>query len=257
MKANTRIAAACMFICLGMCATGAARAQEPAATGSQNPSASGQSTSGQNTSGQNVSGESARGQNAGGSRPSEVRVALTEAAVANDASGREALAGRLRTATLKGTIEAPERNSRIVLENRSAFFYNYATGWATFYDEAGVRCGEGLWKLEALAPGEAAEVDTPGLRLTCAPATWRIVATNLITRTSDVAKPVDLQTSPPPAPETVAPETGTTPAATAPASVTQPLEININGRTLPLQLGRPVDITVGKERVLIVVTVAP
>lgn len=192
-----------------------------------------------------------------GARPSEQRVPLNEAAVAFDATGREALGGRLRTTQLAGTPEAPERNTRIVIENRSAFFYNYATGWATFYDASGVRCGEGLWKLEALAPGESAEVDTPGLRLTCAPASWRIVATNLLTRTSDVAKPLDLQTTPPPQADTPAPAS-TAPTTNAPAQqLTPPLEINVNGKTIPIQLGNPLEITVGKERIRIVVNVAP
>jgi hypothetical protein len=36
-----------------------------------------------------------------------------------------------------------------------------------------------------------------------------------------------------------------------------PLEINVNGKTIPLQLGNPLDIQVGKERVRIVVRPAP
>jgi hypothetical protein len=35
------------------------------------------------------------------------------------------------------------------------------------------------------------------------------------------------------------------------------LEVNINGKTLPLQLDNPVDIVVGKERVRLVVRRAP
>ncbi|HLM54838.1 MAG TPA: hypothetical protein VK422_01840, partial [Pyrinomonadaceae bacterium] len=107
-------------------------------------------------------------------RASEARVPLAQAATAFDVAGREALAGRLRTQALAGTPDAPVRNTRIVIENRSPVFFTYATGWATFYAEDGVRCGEGLWKLEALAPAEQAEVDTPGLRLTCTPSTWRV-----------------------------------------------------------------------------------
>jgi hypothetical protein len=200
----------------------------------------------------------------GGARQSETRVPLADVAVAFDAAGREALAGRLRTTQLVGTPEAPERNSRFVVENRSAFFYTYATGWATFYDAAGVRCGEGLWKLEALAPNESAEVNTPGLRVTCTPASWRIVATNLITRTSDAAKPADSQTAPPPPTEGAIPPTDPATPASSPEVITTsttplvlpPLEININGKTLPLQLSNPVEITVGKERVRIVVKLA-
>jgi hypothetical protein len=204
-------------------------------------------------------------------RPSEPRVPLAQAAVAYDVEGHEALSGRLRTQALAGTPDAPVRDTRVVVENRSQVFYNYVAGWATFYGEDGVRCGEGLWKLEALAPAEQAEVDTPGLRLTCTPSTWRIVATTLLTRTGDVAKPRE-QTAPPPA------ETGdkSSSAATQPsasgAGVTTgaanttgaagatgvpPLEINVNGKTIPIQLGNPLEIQVGKERVRIVVQPAP
>ncbi|MBC7930672.1 MAG: hypothetical protein H7Z38_08895, partial [Rubrivivax sp.] len=153
--------------------------------------------------------------------------------------------------------------TRLVVENRSPVFYNYVSGWATFYGADGVRCGEGQWKLEALAPSEQVEVDTPGLRLTCTPATWRVVAATLLTRTGDVAKPRQ-QTAPPPA------ETGDKPAAeqattgamgTAPnatsAATVPPLEINVNGKTIPIQLGNPLEIQVGKERVRIVVQPAP
>jgi hypothetical protein len=189
-------------------------------------------------------------------RPSEPRVPLTQPAVAFDISGRTALAGTLRTAQLAGTPDAPERNSRIVIENRTALFYNYISGWATFYGADGVRCGEGLWKLEALAPNESAEVETPGLRLTCTPSTWRIVATNLLTRSGDTAKPGQ----PVPAQTDVgapAAATTTTPETAAPARSAPALEINVNGRTIPIQLGNPLELTVGKERVRIVVQPVP
>ena len=199
-------------------------------------------------------------------RPSEPHVPLAQPAVAYDVAGNEALGGRLRTQALAGTPEAPARNTRLVVENRSPVFYNYVAGWATFYGEDGVRCGEGLWKLEALAPREQVEVDTPGLRLTCTPAAWRIVATTLLTRTGDVAKPRE-QTAPPPA-ETgtgqagaaATPESAAGAAATGgatPAAALPPLEINVNGKTIPLQLGNPLDVVVGKERVRIVVQQAP
>ena len=189
-------------------------------------------------------------------RPSEPRVPLAQAAVAYDVAGNEALGGRLRTQALAGTPEAPVRNTRLVVENRSPVFYNYVAGWATFYGEDGVRCGEGLWKLEAFAPREQVEVDTPGLRLTCTPATWRIVATTLLTRTGDVAKPRE-QTQPPPA-ETGTPSPAATPAEpAATTTAVPPLEINVNGKTIPIQLGNPLEITVGKERVRIVVQQAP
>ena len=202
-------------------------------------------------------------------RPSEPRVPLAQSAVAYDVEGHEALGGRLRTQSLAGTPDAPVRDTRVVIENRSPVFYNYVSGWATFYGADGVRCGEGLWKLEALAPNEQVEVDTPGLRLTCAPSTWRIVATTLLTRTGDVAKPRE-PTAPPPAETGQKATTETTTGAvstsatgattTTGASATTnvpPLEINVNGKTIPIQLGNPLDIQVGKERVRIVVQQAP
>jgi len=203
-------------------------------------------------------------------RPSEPRVALAQVAVAYDVEGHEALNGRLRTQSLAGTPDAPVRDTRVVVENRSPIFYNYVSGWATFYGADGVRCGEGLWKLEALAPSEQVEVDTPGLRLTCTPSTWRIVATTLLTRTGDVAKPRE-PTAPPPAETGQKTTTETTTTAAAPGASTTgatatngasatnvpPLEINVNGKTIPIQLGNPLEIQVGKERVRIVVQQAP
>ncbi len=191
-------------------------------------------------------------------RPSEQPVPLAQQAIALDINGRAALAGLLRTTQLTGTPDAPERNSRIVIENRSPLFYTYISGWATFYGADGVRCGEGLWKLEALAPNESAEVDTPGLRVTCAPSSWRIVATSLLTRAGDVAKPgqgVPAQAESSIPPPSVA--TTTTMETAAPAKAVPPLEINVNGKTIPLQLGNPLELTVGKERVRIVVQPVP
>lgn len=224
------------FLCLALCACGGAataRAQE-----AQPPQQTAAATS--------------------DVRPSEPHVPIEQAAVAYDVAGVEALGGRLRTQALAGTPEAPVRNTRIVVENRSPVFYNYVAGWATFYGEDGVRCGEGLWKLEAFAPREQVEVDTPGLRLTCTPATWRLVATTLLTRTGDVAKPRE-QTAPPPAePGSATPASAAPPAEPASAApAAPPLEINVNGKTIPIQLGNPLEIQVGKERVRIVVQQAP
>ena len=63
-----------------------------------------------------------------------------------------------RTTQLAGTQDAPVRNVLVVIENRSGFFYNYVSGYVTFYGSDGVRCGEGLWKADALAPGERMNV---------------------------------------------------------------------------------------------------
>lgn len=185
-------------------------------------------------------------------------VALTEQATAADVAGRIAIGGRLRTNTLTGTPDAPTRDVRFVVENRSQFLYNYVSGYATFYDAQNVRCGEGLWKLEALAPAESVEVDTPGLRLTCAPATWRLMALNLLTRTGDIAKPREPAS---PAASGTSSNALRSQQSAMPASntnvVAPRLEININGKTLPLQLGNPVEIVVGQERVNIVVNPVP
>jgi hypothetical protein len=194
-------------------------------------------------------------ESAAGTSPIQVRVALAESALVFDAGGREALAGSLLTQDIVGSPDAPVKNTRIVIKNRSPFIFNYVQGWATFYDERSVRCGEGLWKLEVLAPEELVEVDTPGLRLTCKPTTWRLVATTLLTRTIDVAKPSD--TSLPPPADSVSTAPRPSPDASPALSGVPPLEINVNGKTIPIQLGNPLEFVVGKERVRIVVQPAP
>src|SRR5213080_5625560 len=123
----------------------------------------------------------------------EQRSALTDAAVGFDVKGAPAIEGRLLTQALNGSDEFPVTNVKIAVKNVTPIFYTYVSGWVTFYDANATRCGEGLFKLDALAPQESAEVDTPGLRLRCAPSTWRVVATNLVTRTVDIAKPVETQ----------------------------------------------------------------
>src|SRR2546429_5616109 len=121
----------------------------------------------------------------------EQRSALTDAAVGFDVKGAPAIEGRLLTQVLNGSDEFPVTNVKIAVKNVTPIFYTYVSGWATFYDANATRCGEGLFKLDALAPQESAEVDTPGLRLRCSPTTWRIVANNLLTRTEDIAKPTE------------------------------------------------------------------
>ena len=129
-------------------------------------------------------------------QPTEQRSALTDTAVGLDVKGAPAIEGRLLTQVLNGSDEFPVTNVKIAVKNVTPIFYTYISGWATFYDANATRCGEGLFKLDALAPQESAEVDTPGLRLRCAPSTWRVVATNLVTRTVDIAKPVETQAPP-------------------------------------------------------------
>src|SRR5215213_11427902 len=112
----------------------------------------------------------------------EQRVALTQAAVALDASGAPALEATLRTTALNGAPETPVTNVRMIVRNRGTLPYAFVSGAITFYDAAGVRCGEGMFKADALAVDESFETDSPGLRIRCAATSWRIVATNLLPR---------------------------------------------------------------------------
>lgn len=112
----------------------------------------------------------------------ERRVPLNEAAIANDANGASALEGTLRTTPLNGSADSPVTNVRLVVKNTSGIAYAFVSGVATFYDSAGVRCGEGIFKAEVLAADESFEADMPGVRIRCQVATWRIVATNLLPR---------------------------------------------------------------------------
>src|SRR5881394_542046 len=130
-------------------------------------------------------------------QPSEQRAALTDAAIAFDTKSAPALEARLLTQVLNGSDDSPVTNVKIAIKNITPNFYSYVSGWATFYDANATRCGEGVFKLDALAPQESAEVDTPGLRVRCAPTQWRVVATNLMTRTVDIAKPDLVAPNPP------------------------------------------------------------
>ena len=183
-------------------------------------------------------------QQAGGAQDAgtERRVALEEQPVALDSAGRAALAGQLLTKALAGTPDAPVRNVRFIVENRSAFFYTYVSGSVTFYDERGVRCGEGQFSLNALAPNEQAETDAPGLRLSCAPRSWRLVAHNLLTRASEAAKPTEEATQTQPA------------QASAPAIL--PLEITVDDKVYSAPLGSTLEVPVRKKRVKITVRAA-
>jgi hypothetical protein len=181
-------------------------------------------------------------QQANASQGNEQRVGLEEQAIALDSVGQTALSGQLVTRALSGTPDAPVKNVRFILENRSTLFYTYVTGTVTFYDERGVRCGEGEFTLNALAPGEQAEVDAPGLRLACAPRAWRIVANNLLTRATDVAKPTAEQSAQP---------VPLQPTASAPAPTS--LEITVNDKVYNAPLGSTLDIPVKSKRVKITV----
>ena len=172
-------------------------------------------------------------------RASEQRVPLTQTAIALDAKGAAALEGTLRTTALNGAPDAPVMNVRLVLKNVSTSFLTYVSGLATFYDGGGVRCGEGVIKVDALAQNESAETDAPGLRITCTPATWRIVATNLLARSPD---------------QTLLPQS---PAPGSPAPATSNLVISIDGEEHPIQLGKPIVLNLGEKQKTITVRAAP
>jgi hypothetical protein len=179
----------------------------------------------------------------------EQRVGLEEQTTALDSTGRVVLAGRLLTRALAGTVDAPVKNARFIIENRSSFFYTYVSGNVTFYDEQGVRCGEGQFALNALAPNEAAETDAPGLRLSCSPRTWRIVANNLLTRSSMTTTSPQVLPPAEPAAPSPAPETSNTP-------VMLPLEIVVDDKVYNAPLGSTLEIPVRRRLVKITVRAA-
>ncbi len=186
---------------------------------------------------------------AAGGPPVEQPVSLTTRAVALDGQGRDALSGHLLTTSLQGSTDSPVPNIRLTVENISPFFYEYVAGRVTFYDAQGVRCGEGLFKFDVLAPRETAETDTPGLRLRCAPTAWRIVATNLLTRTSDTAKPGESM-----------PATSENMQPAATVAVEQPLQfvnLNIDGVVYRVPLGSTVSVPVRRRKININVSAAP
>lgn len=183
---------------------------------------------------------------AGAQQAADVRAPLAEQAIALDVDGREALAARLRTTELNGSVDSPVTNVRFTVENHSQYDFTYVSGWVTFYDQGDVRCGEGLFKVDAFAKGEAVETDAPGLRLTCSPYKWRLKASSLIAPGRDAA---------------VTPQSEVAPSATESTGRSQvipPLEINIDGQTFPIQLGNPIEINTSKRKsVRIVVSARP
>jgi hypothetical protein len=171
----------------------------------------------------------------------ERRVALTEAALALDGSGASALEATLKTTALNGAADSPVTNIRLVVKNSGVVPYAFVSGLVTFYDGAGVRCGEGIFKADALSVNESFETDTPGIRIRCAPATWRIVATNLLPR--------------------VTPNAAASISAASTTSAEKPARLNliisVDGEEHPIQLERPMVLTLGAERRTIVVREAP
>jgi len=163
----------------------------------------------------------------------EQRVPTNQAAVAMDASGAPALEATLRTTALNGAPETPVMNIRMIVKNRSTFPYAFISGAVTFYDAAGVRCGEGVFKADALAVDESFETDSPGLRIRCEAATWRIIATNLLPRIPPNAPIAALTRTP------------------------SNFVISIDGETHPIQLDKPLTVTLGERRRTIIVRSAP
>lgn len=174
--------------------------------------------------------------NAQGTTPAETnekRVPLSEAAVALDGTGAAALEATLRTTALNGSPDAPITNVRIIVKNVSAIPYAFVSGLITFYDAAGVRCGEGVFKADAIATNESFETDAPGLRIRCEPASWRVVATNLLPR--------------------ITPNQLVAPLARENSN----LVIVIDGESHPIQLDKPLVLTLGERRRTVVVHAAP
>ncbi len=160
-------------------------------------------------------------------------VALTQAAVALDGSGTPALEGTLRTTALQGAPDTPVTNIRLVIRNVASLPYSYVSGLVTFYDGSGVRCGEGIFKADELLANESVETDTPGIRIRCAPTSWRIVATKLLPRLS---------------PGLTGVETAARPSK---------LIISVDGEEHPIQLDRPMVLNLGERQRTIIVRLSP
>ena len=170
------------------------------------------------------------------SLPAEKRVALSERAIALDGTGAPALEGTLRTTALNGAEDSPVTNIRLVIRNASSIPFSFVSGLVTFYDSAGVRCGEGLFKADALSVDESFETDTPGIRIRCSPSTWRIIATNLLPR---------------------APILITTPASAPVSRAQSNLTISVDGEEHPIQLDKPMVIKFGDVQRTIVLRAVP
>jgi hypothetical protein len=160
----------------------------------------------------------------------EPPVPLVQPAGAFDAEGERVIEATLRTTSLNGAPDTPVTNIRIVLKNVSQIFFDFVSGHVTFYDSSNVRCGEGVFKTGVFAPGESAETDTPGIRITCSPTSWRLMITHLVPRTPEMVAP---------------PPTSTAPPAN--------LVISIDGEEHPIQLGKPMVLSLADRKRTIVV----
>lgn len=163
----------------------------------------------------------------------EQAVPLTQAAVALDGRSTPALEGTLRATALQGAPDTPVTNIWLVIRNVSALPYSYVSGLVTFYDGSGVRCGEGIFKADELLENESVEIDTPGIRIRCAPAAWRIVASNLLPRLSPALTKVETAAKP------------------------SNLMISVDGEEHPIQLDRPMVLKLGERQRTIIVRQSP
>jgi hypothetical protein len=166
----------------------------------------------------------------------EKRVSLTERAIALDGSGAPALEAALKTTALNGAEDSPVTNIRMVVRNSGTVAYAFVSGLVTFYDGSGVRCGEGLFKADALSVDESFETDTPGIRIRCSPSTWRIVANNLLPRV-----PMNVMNS----------------AGANLGRTNLNLVISVDGEEHPIQLDKPMVVKLGDTQRTIVLREAP
>lgn len=164
----------------------------------------------------------------------ERRVALSEKAVALDGSGAPALEATLKTTALNGADDSPVTNIRMVVRNAGNVPYTFVSGLVTFYDGTGVRCGEGQFKADALGVDESFETDTPGIRIRCSPATWRIVANSLVPKVS-----------------------ANTSTVTTLSRSSLNLVISVDGEEHPIQLDKPMTLKLGDVERTIILRQAP
>ena len=166
----------------------------------------------------------------------EKRVSLTERAIALDGSGASALEATLKTTALNGAEDSPVTNIRMVVRNSGTVAYAFVSGLVTFYDGSGVRCGESLFKADALSVDESFETDTPGIRIRCSPSTWRIVANNLLPRVA---------------------MNGVNSAGANLGRTNLNLVISVDGEEHPIQLDKPMVVKLGDTQRTIILREAP
>lgn len=165
--------------------------------------------------------------------PNETRVGLGDRAIALDATNAPALEATLLTKSLNGAADTPVTNIRMIVKNAGTLPYAFVSGIVTFYDASGVRCGEGIFKADALAVNESFETDTPGIRIRCSASTWRLVATTLLPRVVPVATPVET------------------------SEIPSRLIISVDGETHPIQLDKPITLNLGDRPRTIVIRQSP